>query len=178
MTERLQEEAMRRQEDLLREQVELMRERAPQNVQQTGTPRETAGDLISPDNLSLDLLKEALDSAMFETSYDEDGDLLVEDGVRCFVLPGEKRDRIRLLTSGREVQEGVARAEALEAANRINDEYFMVRASVTDRNVLFLDYDVFLKHGIGKRSLAWTVKRFCAIADEAIREHASGVVEE
>jgi len=177
MTERLQEEAMRRQEELLREQVELMRERAAQDSRQTAAPTEPAIDLISPDNLSKDLLKALLDSAMIETSYDEDGDLVVDEGIRCNVLFSEKRDRIRLFSVGGFLRDGVTRTEILEAANRINEEYIMVRAKVSDGNVLALDRDIFLKHGIGKRALAWMVKSFCAISDEAIQEHASDLME-
>jgi hypothetical protein len=168
---------MRRQEDLLREQVELMREHASRGAQEAPAARETKGDLISPDNVSKDLLKEALDSAMLETSYDDEGDLVVYERILCFVLPSEKRDRIRLLSAGSELRQGVTRSDALEAANRINDQYIMVRASVTDSNVLLLDWDVFLKHGIGKQAFAWAVKRFCAISDDAMQEHTVDLVE-
>lgn len=177
MTERLQEEAMRRQEDLLREQVELMRERASSDVRETATPRESELDLISSDNLSKDLLKEVLDSAMLETSFDDDGDLVVDEGILCFVLPTEKRDRVRLLSAAGKLRQGVTRSDALEAANRINVEYIMVRASVTENNALFLDWDVFLKHGIGKQAIAWAVKRFCAISSDAMREHIVDLIE-
>jgi hypothetical protein len=75
------------------------------------------------------------------------------------------------------LRDGVTRAEALEAANRINNEYIRVRASVTENNILLLDREIFLKHGIGKQAFAWTVKRFCGISEAAIQEHAAGVVE-
>lgn len=177
--ERLMEESMQRQEELAREQLEMMRERAAEARQQataTATAtRPASGDLICSENLSKELLKAVLDSAMFNTSYDRDGDLVVTDHIRCLVLPSEQRDRIRLLT-GYRLKSGAARAAVLEAANNINAEYVVIRASVAD-DVLYFDRDILVNDGIGQRAFALTVKRFCGIPNAAVKDHALELVE-
>lgn len=175
MTERLQEEAMRRQEELLREQVELMRQRAASDRQHAVAPTESAGDTITKDNLSKDLLKSVLDAAMFESSYDADGDIVVSEQVRCFVLPSKEKGTIKLMT-GYLFKQDVPNVARLEAVNKINVEYVLVRASVAG-DVLYMDHDILLNNGLSKRSFALTVKRFCSIPAAAVGEHAAALVQ-
>jgi hypothetical protein len=78
--------------------------------------------------------------------------------------------------TGYRVKEGVPRVACLEAVNKISGEYILVRASVAD-GVLYLDRDILLNDGIARRAFALTVKRFCAITDAAVEEHASGLVQ-
>jgi hypothetical protein len=55
-------------------------------------------ELITPENLSKELLKSVLDAALLDTSYDSEGDLKVKDRVNCFVFPNqERKDRVQLL---------------------------------------------------------------------------------
>jgi len=70
----------------------------------------------------------------------------------------------------------VPSAVSLEVANSINAGHIVVRAYVGD-DVLSFDRDILLNDGIGKRALTLTVKRFCAIPNAEVREHASDIVE-
>ena len=55
-----------------------------------------SNDLITPDNLSKELLQSIYDDAYMNVSFDNDGDLKVSDGgINCLVLPSDRSDRIR-----------------------------------------------------------------------------------
>jgi len=172
MTERLQEEAMRRQEELLLEQTELMR-RAAADRRVSAIATEGSKS-INRENVSKDLLKSVLDDAAFETTLDKDGDVVIEDKIRCYVLPNKDRGTIRLLT-GFTFKSDTPSASRLEAANQINAQFVMVRASVSG-DMLYFDYDVLINDGVSRRGFAHTVKRFCAIPWQAVSECAKPLV--
>ncbi len=161
---------MQRQEELLREQTELMRRAAAERQQ---TVQST--NAITRDNLSKELLKTLLEDAAFETGTHDDGDVIVNDQIRCFVLPHKDRGTIRLLT-GCVFKEEVPAAARFEAANQINVKFVMVRASVSG-DVLYFDYDLLLNDGISNRGLTLAVKRFCSIPISAIAEYAADLVQ-
>lgn len=160
-----------RQEELLRKQVELTHEQASRERGRADAGQSSVEEMITPANLSKELLKSALDAAMFETEYDEDGDLVVNEEENCFVLPGKNKDRIRL-TTGYDLRQDVPRSARLEAANTINTKVPLVRASVGADDVLHINYCIPLNDGITKRFFALTVKRFCASLRAAVQKHA------
>ncbi len=132
-------------------------------------------DLITPENLSKEMLKAIFDDAMLETSFDADGDLRVREDISCFVLP--KNDRIRLL-SVFGFKPHVSLQKRLEFVNRINSEYIIIRATVGSRNdTLFFDYDISIKGGITKKALVLATRRFLSIPRPAIQEYGSDLVE-
>lgn len=132
-------------------------------------------DLITPENVSKEMLKAIFDNAMLETSFDSDGDLRVREDISCFVLP--KTDRIRLL-SVFGFKPNVSLQKRLEFVNRINSEYIIIRATVGSRNdTLFFDYDISIKGGITKKALVLATRRFLSIPRPAIQEYGSDLVE-
>jgi hypothetical protein len=133
-------------------------------------------DLITPENLSKELLYSIFDAAYMDVSYDSDGDLMIQDDVRCFVIPNEKtKDRIRLFTLFGFNPES-SELDRLESVNRINNTYIMVRATSSNNDTLFFDYDICVKGGITRKNLVLTVKRFCSIPRDAVSEYCKGIV--
>ena len=131
-------------------------------------------DLILPENLSKEALKEIFDNAFMETSFDKDGDLRVRDGNSCFVFPRE--DRIRLLSVWGFKPETPAQKRQ-EFVEQVNKEFIMVRATVGPKDILFFDYDISIRGGILKKMLVLTTKRFLSIARGAVQEYGSEIVE-
>lgn len=133
-----------------------------------------AQDLITPDNCSKELLKSIFDDALMETSFDNDGDLRVQDDIRCFVLPNN--DRIRLLALfGFKPQ--VSQQKRLEFVNQVNSEYVIIRATVGAKNdTLLFDYDISVKGGITKKALVLATKRFLSIPRAAIQDLGKDLV--
>jgi hypothetical protein len=131
-------------------------------------------DLITPDNLSKELLKSIFDDALMETSFDNEGDLRVREDLSCFVLPN--KDRIRLL-SFFGFEPHVSQQKRLEFVNRVNSEYVIVRAAVGSKNdTLFFDYDISVRGGITKKALVFATKRFLSIPRQAIQEFGTDLV--
>ena len=173
MTERLHEEAMQRQEELLREQTELMRRAAAEHQQTDAAVDGT--NTITRESLSKETLKSLLEDAAFDVGLDNDGDIVVSDQIRCFVLPNIKQGTIRLMT-GFVFKDDTTRLARVEAANEINTNFVMVRASVSG-NVLYFDHDIFLNDGLSRRPFVVTVKRFCSIPRMAVAECAAALVQ-
>jgi hypothetical protein len=164
------EESMQRQEQLAREQVELMRQRAA--AEKTPAKRNIGSDgLITPNNLSKELLKDLLDGDSFDSEYDDDGDLGFEDeGKKFYVFPRNHSDGIKLVTYYR-FDEELSMDDRLQIVNKINDAAFLVRAKVS-KDVLRLDYAILLNEGLTKEAFISTVRKFCSIARKAARKHA------
>jgi hypothetical protein len=133
-------------------------------------------ELITPENLSKELLKSVLDAALMDAYFDQDGDLTVKEHVTCYVYPSERRDRIRFLAQFR-FKPSAGRTERLECVNHINDEYIVVRASVGSNDRLRFTYDLPTGGGITPKALVLTLKRFCSIPHEAVREYGVELVE-
>lgn len=131
--------------------------------------------LITPDNLSNELLKSIFDEAFMETSYTEDGALVVKEEVKCLVLPQRRsRDLVSLRVNFRLKPEASA-MQQLEAVNLINEEYVIAGACVTETHLRF-KWDIPIMGGITKKALVLAVKRFCTIPREATLDHARDVV--
>jgi len=133
-------------------------------------------ELITPENLSKELLKSTLDAALMDTSYDTDGDILVKDIITAWVLPNaERKDRIKLLSIFG-FQPGVSQLQRLECVNKINSEYIIVKAHVGQKDTLRFDYDIMVAGGITKKAFVLAVKRFCSIPRAAAAEHGAGLI--
>ena len=135
-----------------------------------------ADEFITPENLSKELLKSTLDAALMDTSYDNDGDILVKETISVWILPNvERKDRIKLLSIfGFEA--AASHLQRLECVNRINSEYIVVKAYLGPKDTLRFDYDILVSGGITKKAFVLAVKRFCSIPRAAAGEHGGGII--
>jgi hypothetical protein len=132
-------------------------------------------DLITPENLSKELLKSIYDSAFMKTSWDDDDDLRVTDQISCFVLPTEKNDRIQLLTLFG-FKQNSSESQRLNCVNNINREYIIVVAVASANNILQFKHEIYVEGGITKKNLILTTKRFLSIPMLAVQEHGGNIV--
>jgi len=129
------------------------------------------------DAVTRDVLQQILDAALMEVEIDSDGDVLVREGMVCYVLlPEPEHDRITLAAQY-SFMDDVPHLARLECANRINSEYMLVRAAIDERGKLRFSYHLLLGGGVTARQIALSVKRFCTICPQAITEHAAGLLE-
>lgn len=134
-----------------------------------------ADDMITAENLSRELLKSVFDAAFMDVAFDSDGDIIVKDGCKCYVLPDKDKRRILLLTQFG-FKPSADESEKLMCANKINAEYIMVRAYATDKSLRFT-YDIILDGGITRKAFVFAVKRFCTIPHAAVQDHGMNIVE-
>ena len=133
-------------------------------------------ELITPENSSKEFLKSILDAAFMETSYDKDGDIKVKEGLTCFVLPNERKDRVQLLAIFGFKPE-TSELQRLQAVNRMNAEYAIVRATVGRNDTLRFTWDIPIAGGITKKAFVLAVKRFCSIPFDVVSECAKDIVQ-
>jgi len=131
--------------------------------------------MITPENVSLELLKDTL-AAYTDTALDEDGDLLVKGECQVYVNVIPDKSSIRLMTIFRLKDESSVNAR-LEAVNKINSDYLIVKAHCTDNNKLIFTYFFMLAGGLTKKALIRGVKMFDSIPIVAISDYAKDIVQ-
>jgi len=133
-------------------------------------------ELITPENLSKELLKSILDAAYMDTSLDNDGDLIVRESINCWIIPNaERKDKIELLSMFG-FEPSSPRLQRLEFVNKVNSEFAFVKAIVQSEETLHFQYDIMIAGGITKKAFVLAVKRFCSIPRSAAAEHGDGIV--
>lgn len=131
-------------------------------------------ELITPENLSKELLKAVLDASYTDAEIDSDGDVWVRDACGCLVVPNG--GSVQLLAYYR-LKPETDRVSRLECANQINDRYIVVRAAVTDADRLVFDYTVPVAGGITKKAFVLALRRFCSITAQAVADLSDDMVE-
>lgn len=149
---------------------------APDTAHNDSHPVELHEDeLITPENVSAQLIKSVFDGAYMEATIDGDGDVLIRDAVKVFIRVGEKKDRLRMFCLFG-FKSNASNDAQLRCANLINSEYIVVTASAQGGK-LFFRYDVLLGGGIPKRYLVQALKRFASIPQEAAADHGRDILE-
>jgi hypothetical protein len=123
--------------------------------------------LITPENLTKDMLKLFFDSASMENSFDSHGDLEVRDGYGVWVMPGE--NYIHLQTLFR-FKDGIDEYARLQFVNKSNREWRFIRSGVNERGTLVLDYYMPVAGGVSAVSIVLITKRFLSIVDLIIKD--------
>lgn len=131
-------------------------------------------DLITAENIDKEKLKGLYDAAFMNTGFDDDGDLMVNDGgYFCFAFPAE--GTIRLMAVFR-TKPSLKPQRLLEFANRVNQEFVMIRASVASNAAVVIDYYFLLDGGITPRSIVSATKRMLQVTTQAVGEHGDGII--
>jgi hypothetical protein len=130
--------------------------------------------MITPEKISIELLNGVL-AAYMNTSFDEDGDLMVNGDCQVYVTIIPDKSSIRLMTIFRLNEESSLDAR-LAAVNKINNDYMIIKAHCADNNKLIFTYYFMLAGGLTKNALVRGVKLFDSIPRAAIYEHAKDIV--
>lgn len=131
-------------------------------------------DLITPENVSADMLKDIF-AAYMDATFDEDGDLIVKGDCQVYVTVIPDKSSIRLMTIFRLKEESSLDAK-LEAVNKINNDYMIVKAHCSENNKLVFTYYFLLAGGLTKKTIIRGMKLFDSIPRAAIYEHAKDII--
>jgi hypothetical protein len=134
-----------------------------------------ADELITIENVSKDLLKSIFDTALMDVSFDSDGDILINEQIKCFVILDKEKRRINLLSQFT-FKPTAQEYEKLKCANQINERYLIIRAVVHENRLRFT-YDLNLDGGVTHKALVLLVKRFCSIPRAAVLDLGKELVE-
>jgi len=130
--------------------------------------------MITPENVSLDLLKDVL-APYTETSFDEDGDLIVKGDCQLYITIFPDKSSIRLMTIFR-IKDDISLDARLAAVNKINTDYMIIKAHCADNNKLIFSYYFMLGGGLTKKALVRGVKLFDSLPRPAIYDYAEDIV--
>ncbi len=133
-----------------------------------------AADLVTPDNVSVELLN-GIFAPYMETAFDDDGNLLLNGDCQVYVTIIPDKSSIRMTTIFR-IKEDCGQEARLAAANRINSDYVMLKAHCSDNDKLIFTYYFMLAGGITRNALVRGAKLFDSIPREAIYEHAEDII--
>ncbi len=127
--------------------------------------------LITPENLTKDLLKLILDSAMIDNTFNSNGWLVANETIKVLVSPeGEKKDRIHLCSLFT-LKDGLDELVLLRAVNKINEELTIVRAYIdNDKDNLFFDWSIPVMGGTTPKNFVLALKRFSTIPHIALEK--------
>ena len=134
--------------------------------------------LITPENLTKDLLKLILDSAMIDNTFNSTGWLVANETIKVVVSPeGEKKDRIHLC-SFFTLKDGLDELVLLRAVNKINEELTIVRVFINnDKDSLFFDWSIPVMGGTTPKNFVLALKRFSTIPHIALEKYGEGICE-
>jgi hypothetical protein len=132
-------------------------------------------DLITPGNVSVELIKDVF-AAYMDTSFDEDGDLIVKGECHVYINIIPDKSSIRLMTIFR-IRDECSLNARLEAVNKINSDYMIVKAHCSDNNKLIFTYYFMLAGGLTKKALILGVKLFDSIPRIAISDYAKDIIQ-
>jgi hypothetical protein len=131
-------------------------------------------DLITPEKVSVELLNDVL-AAYMDTTFDEDGDLVVKGDCQVYVTITPDKSAVRLMTIFRINDESTLEAR-LAAVNNINNDYMIIKAHCTENNKLVFTYYFMLAGGLTKKALVRGAKLFDSIPRAAIFEYAKDII--
>ena len=137
-----------------------------------------ATELVTPDNVSVDMLRDLYEAAYMDVTLDEEhGVLRIREELAARAHLSESKERIQLLAVYG-VKEEAQRIERLELVNRINENYVLIRAGIDDDGDLWFDYCILVKGGLTKKAIVQATRAFLMLVPKAVNEcDEDGIVE-
>jgi hypothetical protein len=136
---------------------------------------EPPAELLYPENITKEGLRDLFVAAYMDASLDEDGDVLVKESYRSYLVPGQDAAWIRLYSPFKG-NESATLADKLAWANRINAELIVVRTYVTDKGGFVFEEYLPVEGGITKRALVLATRRFHRMLESAVRSDDKNVL--
>jgi hypothetical protein len=127
-------------------------------------------ELVTPETLSIELLQEIYETALIEASMDEEKSFIrIKEEILARARIPENKERIQLgALYG--IKEDAQRIDRLEYCNRVNDQFVMIRASITEAGDLYFDYDITVKGGVTKKQIAQATRLFLKFVPKAVAD--------
>ena len=137
-----------------------------------------ATELVTPDNVSVEMLRDLYEAAYMDVTLDEEhGVLRLREELAARAHLSESKERIQLLAVYG-VKEEAQRIERLELVNRINENYVLIRAGIDDDGDLWFDQCILLKGGVTKKAIVLATRAFLTLVPKAVNEcDEDGIVE-
>lgn len=116
-------------------------------------------NLFTPENISIESLKNVFDSAFINWSVDEDGDLIVKYTYRCIIRLSENKNRLTLKNFFNS-NSAMSDSEKLGLINEVNKGFYYLKAVLNSNGVITIEYDISLVGGITAHSIVQNIRNF------------------
>ncbi len=127
-------------------------------------------DLITPDNVTIETIRDIYDAAFMEATLDEEKkQIRLREEVLARVFLSESKERLQLVAYYG-VKEDAQRIDRLELVNRVNENYVLIRAGIDEDGDLWFDYTVLLKGGVTKKAIVQATRVFLMLVPRAVNE--------
>jgi hypothetical protein len=133
-------------------------------------------ELMQPQDVNSEALKQLFEDAYMEVSVDSDGDVRIKDKYSCFIRP-DTDGKMIVAYAIFGANPGASQPGKLDFVNRVNDQVKVIRASVMSDGRYFLDYYIPVDGGVTKRAIVMAAKRFLSCIDAAMTQDTDNVVQ-
>lgn len=134
-----------------------------------------SADLLYPDGVTKEGLKDLFLAAYMDASLDDDGDVMVKEQYRTYLIPASDNAWIRLYSPFK-TNEAAAPEDKLAYVNKVNADLIIVRAYVTEKGGFIFEEYLPVEGGITKRALVLAVRRFHRMLEAAVRADVKNVL--
>ena len=105
-------------------------------------------EILDEDEINLRTIKTFFDAAFIKSEFDDDGDLLIEDGgTKTFIVVDEEKKMITYFSIW-PLRASVPEMKKLQLVNQLNDDLIIVRYCMPRPETLWCDYQVLYEGGI------------------------------
>ena len=132
-------------------------------------------ELVYPETLTKDSLRDLFLAAYMDASFDDDGDVMVKENYRTYLIPASDAAWIRLYSPFKS-NEAATQEDKLAYANKVNSDLIITRAYVTDKGGFIFEEYLPVEGGITKRAIVLAVRRFHRMLDAAVRADEKNVL--
>ncbi len=136
---------------------------------------EPPAELLYPENITKEGLRDLFVAAYMDATLDEDGDVLVKEQYRSYLVPASDAAWIRLYSPFKS-NEAATMEDKLAYANKINADMIVVRTYVTDKGGFIFEEYLPVEGGITKRALVLATRRFHRMLESAVRADEKNVL--
>ena len=136
---------------------------------------EPPAELIYPENVTKEGLRDLFIAAYMDASLDEDGDVLIKESYRSYLVPNSDASWIRLYSPFKG-NEAASMEDKLAYVNKVNADLVIVRAYVTDKGGFIFEEYLPVEGGTTKRAIVLATRRFHRMLESAIRADEKSVL--
>jgi len=134
-----------------------------------------ADEIVHPQDISKEMLHSLFTDAYMDASFDSDGDLMLEERYRLWVLPHPEGSQIRVMSLFR-ANPSSSLSDRIAFANSVNDDLVVIRAYVREDGSFGFDYYIPVEGGTTKRNIVMATKLFASLLDAVARKDVDDVM--
>jgi hypothetical protein len=135
---------------------------------------EPPAELLYPESITKEALRDLFVAAYMDASLDEDGDVLVKESYRSYLVPASDSTWIRLYSPFKGSE--ATMEDKIAWANRINRDMIIVRTYVNENGGFIFEEYLGVEGGITKRALVLATRRFHRMLESAVRADDKNVL--